>query len=137
MNLQLIIDYNNSTEEIHSDLEGLTVFDALNQTANVTFTQYPFGKFIESINGLNNNEGGNGFHWQYWVNDELGHIAADLYPMLDGDRILWKYCEPAETLPSSPPPTQLGPEVLIGPVLLFVIAGLIIGVAYFLNRRLR
>jgi len=77
----------------------------------VVFTQYAYGKFITSINGVDNDAGKNGYYWQYWVNDELAPVAADNYVLAGGEQVLWKYCAP-ETMPTTPP--TLSPELLMG-----------------------
>lgn len=110
-NVELIIDYGNSTQQVFQNLSGNTVFDILNQTTIVVFTQHAYGKFITSINGVDNNANANGHYWQYWVNDELAPVAADNFILADGDQVLWKYCAP-ETTHTTPLP--LTPELLVG-----------------------
>jgi hypothetical protein len=95
--IRLVIDYGNSTQRIFSNLSGLTAFDVLNETATVAYIMYAFGRFVQSINGVQNNAGGNGYYWQYWVNDQLAPVAADYYRLSDGDNVLWKYCAPGQT----------------------------------------
>ncbi|MFX1566544.1 MAG: DUF4430 domain-containing protein [Promethearchaeota archaeon] len=111
IDIELTIDYGNTTQQFFSGQVGATVFDILNQTSNVTFTQYPYGKFITSINGIENNANNNGRYWQYWVNDELAPVAADNYFLTDGDQVLWKYLAP-ETIPTTP--TGPSPELMLG-----------------------
>lgn len=115
--IRLVIDYGNSTQRVFADRSGSTVFDVLNETANVTYTTHAFGRFIQSINGVGNNAGGNGYYWQYWVNNQLAPVAADYYVLSDGDGILWKYCAPGQTGPGLP---QGIPDWWIG---LFIIVG--------------
>jgi hypothetical protein len=115
--VRLVIDYGNSTQRVFPDLSGSTVFDVLNETTNVTYTVHAFGRFIQSINGVANNAGGNGYYWQYWVNDQLAPVAADYYVLSSGDDVLWKYCAPGQTGPGLP---QGMPDWWIG---LFVILG--------------
>jgi hypothetical protein len=110
-NVELTIDYGNSTQQVFPNLSGDTVFDILNQTATVTFIQYAYGKFITSINDIENNASENGRYWQYWVNEELAPVAADNYILAEGDQVLWRYCAP-ETTPTTPP--TINPELLIG-----------------------
>jgi hypothetical protein len=110
-NIELTIDYGNSTQEVFPSLSGDTVFEILNHTTTVIFVQFTYGKFVTSINGVDNNADGNGRYWQYWVNDELAPVAADNYVITDGDQVLWKYCAP-ETTPTTPPP--ISPELLLG-----------------------
>lgn len=133
-NVELTIDYGNSSESIYSDLSGLTVFDILNQTTAVTFIEFAYGKFVISINGVENNANQNGFYWQYWVNDELAPIAADNYVLSDDDQILWKYCAPEET--STPPPT-VNPDMVLGVGLVAFVSIFIILLALFVSRRMR
>jgi hypothetical protein len=107
----LTIDYGNSTQQVFSNLSGNTVFDILNQTAKVTFSQYMYGKFVVSINDVENNANNNGHYWQYWVNNELAPIAADNYVLSDDDQVLWKYCAPEVTPTTSP---TLNLELVLG-----------------------
>ncbi len=109
-NLEQTIDYGNSTQTVFSNLSGITAFDILNQTTLVTFIQFAYGKFIQSINGVENNADNNGYYWQYWVNDYLAPVAADNYVLSDGDHVLWKYCAPEHT--TTPSPT-INPELIV------------------------
>lgn len=102
--VELTIDYGNSTQEVFPNLSGTTAYDILNQSATVTFIQYAYGKFVLSINSIENNANNNGYYWQYWVNDELGPIASDNYVLSDDDEVLWKYCSPAHTTTPTPSP---------------------------------
>ena len=110
-NIEMTIDFGNSTQLVFPNLSGDTVFDILNQTTTVVFTQYAYGKFITSINGVENNADANGHYWQYWVNGELAPIAADNYMLADDDQVLWKYCAP-ETTPTTP--LTISPELILG-----------------------
>jgi hypothetical protein len=117
------IDYGNSTQNLFQSLTGVTVFDVLNETTIVVFTQYPYGKFIISINGVENNANDNGYYWQYWVNDELAPVAADSYILADGDQILWKYCAPENTLTTPPTPD---PELILGLGIIFAVGTIVV-----------
>ncbi len=128
------IDYGNSTLVVSSDLTGNTVFDLLNQTAAVTFTEYAYGKFILSINGVENNANNNGYFWQYWVNDELAPVAADNYVLSDGDYVLWKYCAPENT--TTPSPT-VNPEFIMGLVIIGIVGVTVIIAASFVYIKMR
>lgn len=133
-NVELTIDYSNSSQHVYSDLSGLTVFDILNQTASVTFIEFAYGKFVISINDVENNANQNGYYWQYWVNDELAPIAADNYVLSDGDQILWRYCAPEDT--STPPPT-VNPDMVLGIALVALSSIFIVLLALFVSRRMR
>lgn len=133
-NVGLTIDYGNSSQNVYLNLSGLTAFDILNQTAAVTFTEFAYGKFVISINGVENNANQNRFYWQYWVNDELAPIAADNYILSDGDQILWKYCAPEET---STPPPSVNPDMILGGALVVLLSIFIVLLALFVSRRMR
>ncbi len=133
-NVRLTIDYGNSSQNAYSDLSGLTVFDILNQTAAVTFIEFAYGKFVISINGVENNVNQNGFYWQYWVNDELAPIAADYFVLSDDDQVLWKYCPPEET---STPPPSVNPDMMFGVALVALVSIFIVLMAFFVSRRMR
>jgi hypothetical protein len=122
-NVEQIIDYGNSTQALFQSLAGVTVFDILNGTTVVVFTQYAYGKFVTSINGVENNANDNGFYWQYWVNGELAPVAADSYILADGDKILWKYCAP-ENAPTTPPTP--GPELIFGLGIIFTVGTIVV-----------
>jgi hypothetical protein len=124
-NVVMTIDYGNSTQSVFSNLTGNTVFEIINETASVSFTQFAFGRFITAINDVENDANGNGYFWQYWVNDELAPVAADNYVLSDGDQVLWKYCAP-ETTPSTPP--NPGPELFLG-LGIIIVVGIILVVA--------
>lgn len=133
-NIELVIDYGNSTQRVLANLSGSTVFDILNETAHVTYTTHAFGSFIQSINGVENNAGGNGYYWQYWVNDLLAPVAADFYVLSDGDGILWKYCAPGQTGPGLP---QGMPDWWIGLVLIVGVGCALVGATVLLTRKSR
>jgi len=68
---------------------GETVFDVLDKVADVEYKFYPgIGIFVTSIGGVN--QTGTTW-WLYYVNGQLGGIAADRYGIMDGDNILWNY----------------------------------------------
>ncbi len=68
---------------------GETVFDVLDKVADVEHQFYSgIGIFVTSINGV---EQTGTTWWLYYVNGQLGGIAADRYGLMDGDNILWKY----------------------------------------------
>jgi hypothetical protein len=133
-NIELTIDYGNSTQLVFPNISGETVFDILNQTAIVDFTQYAYGKFITSINGVVNNAGGNGHYWQYWVNGELAPVAADNYVLADADQVLWKYCAP-ETTPTTP--QTISPELLMGLGIIGALGIIIVSSAFLVYFKIR
>ena len=74
--------------------EDSTIFSLLKELSkreifDITFTEYDFGVFVESIDGYKN--GADNKYWQYWVNDKLGEVAADKKQVKDGDKIEWRF----------------------------------------------
>ncbi|MFX1318570.1 MAG: DUF4430 domain-containing protein [Promethearchaeota archaeon] len=134
LDIEQTIDYGNLTQHVLYNLAGVTVFDILNETSVVTFTQYLYGKFITSINGVENNANNNGFYWQYWVNDELAPVAADNYILSEGDQILWKYCSP-ETIPTATPTP--GPDLIFGLGIILAIGTIVVFAATIIYLKLR
>lgn len=54
--------------------------------------EIPQGVFITAINLTTNGHGGK--YWQYWVNGQLGDVAADRKELFDQDQVLWKFDVP-------------------------------------------
>ncbi len=72
-----------------------TVFSLLQEISKqgafeLKFKVYPeMGVFVESIGGVAN--GTDNKYWQYWVNAQLGEVAADKKFVKTGDKIEWKF----------------------------------------------
>jgi hypothetical protein len=47
--------------------------------------------FVDSINGLDNNDGR---FWQYYVNDKYGEISSDRRGLSNGDQVEWRWEDP-------------------------------------------
>lgn len=76
--------------------ENQTVLSLLNKIAQensdfivVTKDYGDLGVLVTSIAGAAN--GADDGYWQFWVNNEYAQIAADKYPVKDGDAIMWKF----------------------------------------------
>lgn len=110
------------------------MFDLLDEMANVTYIEFVYGRFIVSVDDVENNAGGNGYYWQYWVNDELGPVAADRFTLNDGDHILWKYCAPVYPSENS---VLTEMNLFLGLAVIVLVGSLAIGIALFVNRRMR
>lgn len=74
-------------QEIDIDVNS-TVFDALNQTYSVEHTEYDFGYFVTSIDGLQQNDT---HSWLYYVNNESATTAVNNYMLEDGDNVTFQY----------------------------------------------
>lgn len=77
-----------------------TVFSLLEELAEkenliIESSSYPeMGVFVESIDGLKG--GADNKWWQYWINGQLGEIAADKKEVRTGDVIEWRFEVPLE-----------------------------------------
>lgn len=76
-----------------------TVFGILLEAADrhgfeVGWVRYevPEGVFVTSINATTNGQSGK--FWQYWVNGQIGEVAADRKELFDEDYALWKFDVP-------------------------------------------
>lgn len=67
---------------------NMTVFDAVNATYPVEYTEYDFGYLITSIDGLAQNDS---HAWLYSVNGEEAMKAANNYPLNESDTIRFRY----------------------------------------------
>lgn len=65
-----------------------TVFDAINQTYPVEYTEYDFGYFVTSIDGLAQNET---HSWLYYVNNESATTAVNNYVLNETDNVTFRY----------------------------------------------
>lgn len=68
--------------------DDLTAFDLLLQHEEVTFKEYDFGKFIESINGVSGNDQ---YFWAFYINGEKATQGADQTMLKNGDQVEWRY----------------------------------------------
>lgn len=85
----------NITVSYSASVENATVFEALmdySKTIGIEVkynNNYEFGVLIESIGDKKN--GDNGKYWQYYVNNELGDVAADKKNISKSDIIEWRF----------------------------------------------
>ena len=49
------------------------------------------GLYVTSIDGVVQNDGGNGFWWVYLVNGAQPTVGAGAYLLADGDSVAWDY----------------------------------------------
>ncbi|MEM4729277.1 MAG: DUF4430 domain-containing protein [Thermoplasmata archaeon] len=86
---------------IHLELEGATVYDALEHASGVAgFTLesewYP-GLRSHRVTGIAGvRDGTDGRYWQFWVNGAYSNLGADLTPVSDGDLITWGFRAPLQ-----------------------------------------
>jgi len=90
--LEVVFDKNN-THNFEFDFEsGMSVLMVLEKSGlKLKIQEYDFGSFVEGIDGV----GGNGEdkYWVYYVNDEVGQVAADNYMLEAGDNVKWNFEE--------------------------------------------
>ena len=97
--VNVVIDYGNGTVEEFNDIlldaEGATALNALLMVAKVEYTVYPFGVFVDSINGVQNSKELNSW-WLYSILKPDGEevspeIGADQYRLSNGETVVWRY----------------------------------------------
>jgi len=104
------IDYGNGSRVWFNFTEiklGETLLDATLKVAKVDYTTYPFGVFVNSIEGVANDPEKLMFWiWWYWDSDanqwKLGPVGCDKYVLSDGLTVIWCY-ESTAVWPPSPP----------------------------------
>jgi len=87
----LTIDFGNNSQDFELDLKNeATALDLLKDSKlEVGSKQYDFGTMIESINGVENGEGGK--YWIYYVNGQTPMVSADKYNVKSGDKVEFKF----------------------------------------------
>ncbi|KYH37106.1 MAG: hypothetical protein AYL29_009000 [Candidatus Bathyarchaeota archaeon B24] len=97
--VNVVIDYGNGTVEEFNDIlldaEGATALNALLMVAKVEYTVYPFGVFVDSINGVENSKELNSW-WLYSILKPDGEevspeVGADQYRLSNGETVVWRY----------------------------------------------
>jgi len=125
--LSLHLDFGNGTVLDFYDIEGTNVLNVTESITEVEVIWYGDLVFVTSIAGVSNNESA-GLWWQYWVNDELGPVAANKYQVQDGDIVSWRRIPPEmESTDQSTDYTIIG-----GAVVLAIIG---FGFLFFLSTR--
>lgn len=125
--LSLHVDFGNGTVLDFHDVEGTNVLNMTESITEVEVIWYGDLVFVTSIAGTSNNESA-GLWWQYWVNDELGPVAANKYQVHDGDVVSWKRIPP-EMEPTDQPTDY----TLIGGAVVLAVIGF--GFLFFLFTR--
>ncbi|MHA1238349.1 MAG: DUF4430 domain-containing protein [Candidatus Odinarchaeia archaeon] len=90
------INYGNGTVEWFNNTVVPKEFTAFNLTtivANVEYTVYSFGIYVESINGVEGgwSDGTHTFYWIWYLNGEQASVGCDAYQLVYGDTIEWRY----------------------------------------------
>ena len=87
---QKIINGNANPKEVKTleVKEGDTVLDLLIKTKNPEIKEYPFGKAVESIDGIKN--GTDKKYWLYSVNGKEANVGAGDYKLTQDDKVVWE-----------------------------------------------
>jgi len=120
--------------EYHA-LSGTTV---LNVTASVVPVEYEwYGDlvFVTSIAGVPN-DSERGLWWQYWVNGELGPVAANKYVLNNKDLVEWRR-SPADTDGEDMTDTTIMDPSLYPGIVVTIAWGLLILVVLLIRRRVK
>jgi len=125
--LSLQLDFGNGTILDFHNVEGTNVLNVTESVCEVEVIWYGDLVFVTSIAGVSNNESA-GLWWQYWVNDELGPVAANKYQVQDGDDISWK-----RILPETESTDQPTDFTIIGGAVVLAVIGF--GFLFFLSTR--
>lgn len=87
--ISLQLDKPNNSINTEVDLEpNSTAFDALNNSFEINYTEYDFGYFVTSINGVSQNET---HSWLYFVNNEPANKAVNKYYLSEADNVTFSY----------------------------------------------
>ena len=125
--VSLHLDFGNGTVLDFHDIEGTNVLNVTESVTEVGVLWYGDLVFVTSIAGVSNNESA-GLWWQYWVNDELGPVAANKYQVQNGDSVYWR-----RILPETEPTDQPTDYTLIGAAAVLAVIGF--GFLFFLSTR--
>jgi hypothetical protein len=69
-------------------VDGVSAYDLLAKDHKVGADKTDFGVFVNSIDGVSNSDSK---YWIYYVNGQIGEVAADKYVTKEGDEIEWRY----------------------------------------------
>lgn len=129
--ITVTIEFGNGTEQSYSEVEGQTVLEATENVTSVDVDWYGNQAFVTSIAGVTN-DAESGLWWQYWVNSELGSVAANRQQLNDNDTVIWRRIPPAFSTPTQ---SSNDPSTLIALAILPVIGILLISIFYLRRRR--
>ena len=97
--ITLSLHFGNGTIVMYNDLEGTTVLNVTESVVEVQVEWFGGLVYVEGIAGVHEDNGG---YWQYWVNNELGPVAANVYELEDGDVVEWKQSLQNDTTTTTP-----------------------------------
>ena len=114
VSITLYIDYGNGTRLEYNLLlpNGSTLFNATLEVAEVNYTVYDYGVFVNAINEVwNNPENNTYWMWYYWNVESaewtLGPCSCDRYVVKDGELLIWAYQDVSSSEFPTPPEFEL------------------------------
>jgi len=100
------IDFDNGTNLTFPNVEAADVLQATQSVAEVEAEWYGDLAYVVAIAGVHEDSVAR-VYWQYWVNGELGPIAANKFQLQDNDTVEWRRQSPLMTTePSGSPDTS-------------------------------
>lgn len=75
---------------------GASAFDAFNASFGLSSVDYGpgLGAYVRGIEGVMENEGGNGLYWQYYSDSKLVSVGASAFAITQNTTIVFKYEKP-------------------------------------------
>jgi hypothetical protein len=120
------IDFGNGTNVTYSGIQAPTVLNATQAIAQLELNWYGDLAFVVSIDGVSN-DAVQGLWWQYWVDQQLGPVAANKYLLKSNESIQWRR-GPSQF--STNPGSQFNYSIVFGAAALGVFALAFLGVLY-------
>jgi hypothetical protein len=112
-NLSLILDFGNGTLSSYEELQGSTVLNVTEEVVDIEYEWYGNMAFVTSIASVANDPE-LGLWWQYWVNGDIGSVAANHYSVDHGDTIEWRFGPAETTATTTTTPGEIDRSLLFG-----------------------
>ena len=81
----------NSTQVVEVE-KGSALFDVLQKNARIEYKAYEgMGALVTAINGVRQDDGGNGKYWQYYADGSLGSVGVSAYTIERPQTIEFRY----------------------------------------------
>ena len=129
--IELEIDFGNDTIILFSDVEGTDVLSITEGQLDLVVEWYGNLAYVTAIEGVSNDPQ-TGLFWQYWVNDELAPVAANLMTVNDTDHILWRRTSSNFI---EPPGTENDSGVLVGIIVIGILSPVFLGFLQVITMR--
>ncbi len=104
--ISLTIDFGNGIILQFDNLTGSTVLEVTSSTFDIVVEWFGLFAYVRDIEGL---VGAGEYGWQYWVNGVFASGAVNLYTLVGGDHVLWRFSAP---VPQSQEDSSLLPGIV-------------------------